>query len=91
MPGCWISAAFEPSVLLETDLFLIDLYSSACVYVCAMCAGTQGCQKRTSDPPLEVELQAVMNCHVGSGDQTKPRSCARAASALNHLKLSLQP
>lgn len=42
---------------------------------------TQGGLKRSLES-LELELQAIVNCHVG------PRSWAGAASALNHPPIS---
>jgi hypothetical protein len=41
---------------------------STCVYMDHMCA--HGGQKQASDP-LELELQVVVSCHVGAGNQPK--------------------
>lgn len=35
-------------------------------FMCTICSGTCGVQKRTLDP-LELELEAVVNSHVGAG------------------------
>ena len=42
-----------------------------CMYVCVLCVpGTGGGQKRASYL-LELELQMVVNHHVGAGNQTQ--------------------
>jgi hypothetical protein len=45
-----------------------------------MCmSGAWGYQRKASDP-LELELQMIVNCHVGA----KPGSSGKAACAPNH-------
>lgn len=57
------------------------MYGYLPVYVCNVCVhGTRGGQKRALDP-LELELQMVIICHVGAGNQT--RSSCPAANAPN--------
>ena len=52
----------------------------AAMHVCVSCArGTGRRQKRASDA-LELQLQAVVSCHMGAGNQT----CARQANSLNY-------
>ena len=59
---------------------------SAGMHVCiAYLYSAQRNQKRASDP-LELELQTVVNLHVGAG--IEPGSSGRAASALNHWAIS---
>ena len=59
----------------------VYVYMCICVYmyVCVPCP--QGGQRGTQDL-RELELQAVVSCHVGAGNQT--RSSVRRARALNH-------
>lgn len=57
----------------------------ACVCVCVPCA-FKG-QKAVSNS-LELEYRWFVSCHMSAG--TKPRSSAKAASAIN-TKPSLQP
>ena len=53
------------------------------MYVYLMCPETRGGHKRILDPlELELELQAIVSCHVVPG--TEPRFSARASSALNN-------
>lgn len=37
-----------------------------CMYVCYMCIGAHGDQKSTN--PLKLDLEVVMNYHVGTGN-----------------------
>ena len=41
------------------------------MYLYSCIPSAHGNQKRTSSDPLTLELQMVLSCHVGSGNQTQ--------------------